>query len=325
MSPPDLEQLLAAARDDVPADGHDVRATRSRVLESLEQRGQRRQRLLALLTVLGLSAVGTTSWAWVSGWLPARIDELRGGDGAPPSPRRERQAGPRSRSAPAIEPALAVAGADDELAAEGAAIAPPPPAAQRAPAPTGAPKLAPAGHAGARPPGPVSRDGAGPSFAPSARRATPLDEAAPTALASAPPSAAAPDGAAPTARAPRAAEPAAPTSPASPAPARAIAAEPPTLPRDGELWAFRAAYQAQTGGVAATDALAAWERYLAAYPGGRLAPEARWNRAVLLVRLGRDAQAKAALTPFAEGAEGGYRQSEAARLLRGLDAATPTR
>ncbi|HRE44330.1 MAG TPA: hypothetical protein PKY87_10210, partial [Terricaulis sp.] len=33
--------------------------------------------------------------------------------------------------------------------------------------------------------------------------------------------------------------------------------------------------------------LALWDDYLSRFAAGRLAPEARWNRAVLLVRLGR--------------------------------------
>lgn len=62
-------------------------------------------------------------------------------------------------------------------------------------------------------------------------------------------------------------------------------------------------------------ALAAWDRYLAAAPSGRFAPEARYNRALSLVRLGRQAEAKTELTAFANGAYGEYRRSEARALL----------
>jgi hypothetical protein len=66
-------------------------------------------------------------------------------------------------------------------------------------------------------------------------------------------------------------------------------------------------------------ALAAWDAYLAAYPNGRFALEARYNRALSLVRLGRLAEARAALAPFADGTAGGYRRREARELLDALD------
>jgi hypothetical protein len=69
------------------------------------------------------------------------------------------------------------------------------------------------------------------------------------------------------------------------------------------------------------DALRGWDAYLAAYPDGRFALEARYNRAISLVRLGRRAEARAALAPFAEGKHQGYRQTEARELLDALSAA----
>lgn len=67
-------------------------------------------------------------------------------------------------------------------------------------------------------------------------------------------------------------------------------------------------------------ALVAWDRYLAAAgPSGRFALEARYNRAISLVRLGRRDEAAAALRPFANGEYGGYRRDEAAQLLRTLE------
>ena len=48
---------------------------------------------------------------------------------------------------------------------------------------------------------------------------------------------------------------------------------------------------------------------------GRFAPEARWNRAIALFKLGRRDEAVAALQPFADGAYGGYRRAEATRLI----------
>lgn len=65
-------------------------------------------------------------------------------------------------------------------------------------------------------------------------------------------------------------------------------------------------------------ALAAWDQYLAADPRGNFAPEARFNRAIALYRLGNTARARQALRPFAEGAYGHYRQDEARQLLEEL-------
>ncbi|MBX7192428.1 MAG: hypothetical protein K1X94_10230 [Sandaracinaceae bacterium] len=71
-------------------------------------------------------------------------------------------------------------------------------------------------------------------------------------------------------------------------------------------------------------ALGAWADYLAEYPDGRFAIEARYERAICLVRLGRDDEARAALMPFAEGRFGRYREREARALLEALGGgATP--
>jgi hypothetical protein len=69
-------------------------------------------------------------------------------------------------------------------------------------------------------------------------------------------------------------------------------------------------------------ALAAWDRYLAAAPvdtRAALALEARYNRAICLVRLRRTEEARTALEPFANGTYGAYRSEEARALLRDLD------
>jgi len=65
-------------------------------------------------------------------------------------------------------------------------------------------------------------------------------------------------------------------------------------------------------------ALAAWDAYLAADPLGPLAIDARYDRALCLVRLGRSQEARAALEPFATGKYGSYRQNEARALLDAL-------
>lgn len=65
-------------------------------------------------------------------------------------------------------------------------------------------------------------------------------------------------------------------------------------------------------------ALAAWQAYLDAAPNGELAPEARWNRAVCLVRLHKKQKAIQALKPFALAPLGSYRQADALALLEEL-------
>lgn len=62
-------------------------------------------------------------------------------------------------------------------------------------------------------------------------------------------------------------------------------------------------------------ALAAWDIYLQNAPNGRFAPEARFNRAIALWKLGRRDEARQALEPFARGVYGDYRRDEAKRLL----------
>ena len=91
---------------------------------------------------------------------------------------------------------------------------------------------------------------------------------------------------------------------------------------------YEAAHRAHFVEQAPASALRAWDAYLAQYPHGRFALEARYNRAISLVRLERRAEARAALTPFANGAAGGYRRDEARELLdalheTGTDAAAP--
>ena len=81
---------------------------------------------------------------------------------------------------------------------------------------------------------------------------------------------------------------------------------------------YRKAHRAHFERRQPQAALAAWEAYLRAAPGGRFAVEARYNRALCLVRLGRNAAARDALAPFARGAFGGYRQAEARRLEEAL-------
>lgn len=112
-----------------------------------------------------------------------------------------------------------------------------------------------------------------------------------------------------------AAVPAAPPAPrpvTTPRPPRRVAAAVEVL--------YRRAHDLHFHGGDPAAALAAWDAYLAAEPGGRFAVEARYNRALVLVRLGRHGEARSALAPFARGevAPAGYRQVEAEQLVERL-------
>jgi hypothetical protein len=87
---------------------------------------------------------------------------------------------------------------------------------------------------------------------------------------------------------------------------------------DREALAYERAHHAHFFAEAPARALAAWDAYLAAYPHGTFAPEARYNRVLCLARLGRYAAAATALRPFAAGPARSYRKQDACTLLRGL-------
>ena len=84
---------------------------------------------------------------------------------------------------------------------------------------------------------------------------------------------------------------------------------------DPALALYRVAHAAHFVDRDPTRALSAWDAYLSAAPNGQFAPEARYNRALSLVRLGRTDEARSALEPFAKGAYGGYRKADASALL----------
>jgi hypothetical protein len=92
---------------------------------------------------------------------------------------------------------------------------------------------------------------------------------------------------------------------------------------DAQLNAYRSAHRAHFDGGSAAASLAAWDRYLADFPAGSFADDARFNRALCLIRLGRITEARRALEPFAGAPPGSYRRAEATSLLAGLDSAQP--
>ena len=84
---------------------------------------------------------------------------------------------------------------------------------------------------------------------------------------------------------------------------------------DGEARAYGQAHEAHFVANAPAEALGLWDAYLRRYPRGTFVPEARFNRALCLLRLGRRDEALTALRPFAAGELAGYRQREAATLI----------
>ena len=89
---------------------------------------------------------------------------------------------------------------------------------------------------------------------------------------------------------------------------------------DTQLNAYQAAHRTHFDASNPAAALAAWDHYLANFPAGSFAVDARFNRALCLIRLGRRAEGRSALTPFANAVRGSYRQVEATALLQGLAA-----
>lgn len=136
-------------------------------------------------------------------------------------------------------------------------------------------------------------------------------------------SAPAPEAAAPVAAEPPPREPAPAPAPVRVEPAPSVKPTPAASSsaafqdRDGDL--YRLAHEAHFASHDYARALPAWDAYLRAAPSGRLATEARFNRALCLLRLGRTEEARTALKPFALGAMG-YRQNEAQQLLDELPA-----
>ena len=109
-----------------------------------------------------------------------------------------------------------------------------------------------------------------------------------------------------------------PTAFSAPAPERARS-DPSPGSRDAEQDAYAIAHRAHFMTRDPAEALRAWDAYLEAFPLGRFAPEARYNRALSLIRLGRTADGRAALAPFAHGDFGGYRQKEAQELIEATE------
>ncbi len=92
----------------------------------------------------------------------------------------------------------------------------------------------------------------------------------------------------------------------------------PSLPSDEASMLYAAAHHAHFVSRDPALALRAWDAFLAFAPDDPLALEARYNRALTLVRLDRRAEARGALEPFALGTYGSYRRREAQALIDAL-------
>lgn len=114
---------------------------------------------------------------------------------------------------------------------------------------------------------------------------------------------------------PVAASPALEPAPQPEAPSRA-SARVPVSPEQRRMLYIEAHRQHFRGSP--QQALAAWDAFLATDPAGQVLLEARYNRAVTLLRLGRRSEAEQALAPFARGDHAGFRQVEAQQLLQRL-------
>ncbi|WP_437751333.1 tetratricopeptide repeat protein [Sorangium sp. So ce1389] len=286
-----LRDAARALRDEADASRGRRDETRARVMRSLKAQRARRLTTVRLVVPLAAVLVGSAAWASAARWFPDAWNDIASQLGlaaadppdAPPGP-------PPSRARPAPRRAAeADAPAPPEAELSVAELAPPAP-----------PPLA-SGVAELAPPAPLAPPAAPSESAPAPRRVA-------------------------VAPAPQAARPAVSPSAASPSPAaRPQANEPQAVQRppagpDADAL-YQAAHRAHFVERNPSAALGAWDAYLAAAPRGRFATEAQYNRALCLVRLGRTDEARRALEPFAQGAHGGYRQTESRSLLEAMSSA----
>ncbi|MBL9019343.1 MAG: hypothetical protein JNL83_34465 [Myxococcales bacterium] len=310
-----LASAVSAARTVADDGADDGAATRLRIRESLAKRTSKKRLWTLLAAALG-TMFASTAFALQAGWDPpwsskTEVIAPAAPDPDPPatpgSPRGGRVSAEPSAPETTVRfetvPLPSASGANQALADE--APLPAPPVAADPPAgdpPSAEPRMSrsPAATESSAPPPRTT-------VAPPVQRPTSRsEEPAPSSAVDRTPSSAI--GAGPSIEPPpaRAADP-----------ARSV--EPPEAPvADAELAAYRTAHALHFRGTDLSAALTAWDALLAKFPSGRLAPEARFNRALLLVKLKRWADARAALAPFASAPAGSYRQREAHELLEAI-------
>lgn len=306
-SPFDLDRAVEALRiehDDGLADEAD--ATRWRIRESLDRARLVRSRLIATLVVCGVLSTGGVSWAYLSGrlegvwpWLTHLVGGQRVVEPERPASKQKPDAARVATTEPTVDPTVDPT-IDTSVRFEAATGEP------RRAAPL--PELEPVRQL----PAPVVVA----KVPPAAPRAKPptvdpaIDRAGDRTVT-----------AAPAPARPAAVDPLLAAKPASPAVTASapVAAVEPSLAAAPDL--YRVAHQLHFHGADPAAAVAAWDKYLASESSGRFAVEARYNRAMALIRLRRYREAHIALDPFARGevAPAGYRQTEAKQLSQRLE------
>ncbi|MGK3984285.1 hypothetical protein WME99_14675 [Sorangium sp. So ce136] len=286
-----LRDAARALRDEADASRGRRDETRARVMRSLKAQRARRLTTVRLVVPLAAVLVGSAAWASAARWFPDAWNDVASQLGLTAADPPDAPPGPppsRARSAPrrAAEADVPAPPPIEPTVAELAPPAPPPlEPTVVAPAPL-APPIAPSESAPAPRRAPVV------AVAPATQAARPA--ASPSAASSSP-------AARPQANDPQAVQ------------------RPPAGPDTDAL--YQAAHRAHFVERNPSAALGAWDAYLAAAPRGRFAVEAQYNRALCLVRLGRTDEARRALEPFAQGAHGGYRQTESRSLLEAMSRA----
>jgi hypothetical protein len=285
-----LDRAFRALRE--TEDGHDVRAeeTLARIVRQVERRPVRKSLPAPRVWLLAAAVLAvSTAAAARSGQLGRVLRAFVGTGGGESAPAMSTTHAGGSAALP--PPATSF---DRELAAP-PALSEPPPAVAETPPIEATPAPAPAS----------SRAASESAIAPRLANRPPV-RAKRESLASA---ASAPTTwqgkAAPASSSPSPSESARPSASAAPSP---------------DDHAFARAHALHFHGADPAAALTAWNDYLRAFPAGRFAPEARYNRAIDLLKLGRIAEAREALQPFVDGAFGNYRRDEARAILRSIEA-----
>jgi outer membrane biosynthesis protein TonB len=299
-----LSDAISAARDSADEGVDDGARTRLRLRESIANRGATRRKRFTLIAAVIASLFGSTAFAYWAGWRPpwsaqeaaveTHADETHDVSMRLPDPRRGSS---KSETPDGVQTIVTMEAPPEIAAIPDAGL------------------VAEVGVIPAPPPPPVVD--AKPVETKPARTVPRVRIARPTPVETAPVEAKPAPVEVKPATAPVETKPAEPP-PASRVTTPAPPVETPKPQPSAELAAYRHAHELHFRGGDAKAALRAWDDYLATYPNKALAPEARYNRALVLVKMSRWAEARAALAPFANAKVGAYRQKEAAEILAAI-------
>lgn len=310
-----LERATRALRDTSAPSADDLAETRARILAGTRAARVQRARTLRWVLPLAAAFVAGSAFAATNGQVERALETVGAwlrGDAEPsaaPQETRPRVRAPKRAASPATEEAVV------EAAPTPIEPAPAEQGAEDAPAQEPASDIEDVSTREVASSAEVTRSSARASHGPrSTRNAQDRERPAPAVLPRA-----AHDDAADT-QTPTAASASTDTSVAGSAQAVREAEPSPVRVANPDLAAYREAHRLHFGARNFRAALNAWDLYLARFPAGTFSQEARYNRAICLVRLGRVAEARAALAPFARGEiAGGYRKQEAQALLEALE------